>query len=176
MFRMGYSTRKVRPMRLARAASRIRTAYDRPSAGARVARQRGFTGRILRALAALHHTRRYDHPSGRPPCWANHAICEAYGENELGPRRFRAAGAATLQAKRLSSTPSSCRPRKWTRALSPEPVSVSPSIEGVVVGLPEGKADWDKPKVRVVSSGTDVVEAGSVLDMAHFPGSIAARG
>ena len=55
-------------------------------------------------------------------------------------------------------------------------VSVTPSIEGVVVGLPEGEDDWDKPKVRVVSSGTDVVEAGSGLDMAHCPGAIVARG
>ena len=159
--------------------------YDRhASAGARVLlRQRGFhESKILRALAALHHTRRYDHPSGRPTLFGRIiAICEAYDAmTVLGPQTVSPPQAlATLQAE-AGTVFDPVLVQALVNGLGRYPpgthVSVSPSIEGVVVGLPEGKADWDKPKVRVVSSGTDVVEAGSVLDMAHFPGSIAARG
>ena len=121
-------------------------------------------------------------PSGRPTLFGRIiAICEAYDAmTVLGPQTVSPPQAlATLQAE-AGTVFDPVLVQALVNGLGRYPpgthVSVSPSIEGVVVGLPEGKADWDKPKVRVVSSGTDVVEAGSVLDMAHFPGSIAARG
>lgn len=74
------------------------------SAGARILlRQRGFhESKILRALAALHHTRRFDDPGGRPSLFGRIlAVCEGYEAlTALGPRlRSPPRALAALQAE-----------------------------------------------------------------------------
>jgi hypothetical protein len=128
------------------------------SAGARMLlRQRGFhESKILRALAALQHTRSYDDPSGRPSLFARILhVCEAYdGLTFLGPQRMsppRALAAIQTQSNRRY-----------------DPVVVQALINGLgryppgtrmrlqdgriveAIGFPESQADWDRPKCRLI--------------------------
>ena len=120
-------------------------------------RQRGFhESKILRALAALQHTRSYDDPSGRPSLFARILhVCEAYdGLTFLGPQRMsppRALAAIQTQSNRRY-----------------DPVVVQALINGLgryppgtrmrlqdgriveAIGFPESQADWDRPKCRLI--------------------------
>ena len=155
--------------------------YERHGeAGARVLlRQRGFhEAKILRALAALHHTRRYDHPAGRPALFARIiAVCEAYDAmTVLGPRTVSPPEAlASLQAE-VGTFFDPIIVQALVNGLGRYPpgtqVLINHAIHGVVVGLPTGQEDWDKPRVRVTQSNSDMVEAEAVLDMSSFPSTL----
>jgi len=159
--------------------------YERHAeAGARILlRQRGFhEAKILRALAALHHTRRFDDPAGRPTLFGRIlAVCEAYDAmTVLGPRTVPPPQAlATLQAE-AGTLFDPMIVQALVNGLGRYPpgtqVTVNGSIRGVVVGLPTGRDDWARPLVRVVSSDNDIVRPNSVLSLAHFPGTITTDG
>ncbi len=149
-------------------------------AGARVLlRQRGFhEAKILRALAALHHTRRFDDPAGRPTLFGRIiAVCEAYDAmTVLGPRTVSPPRAlASIQAE-AGTLFDPMIVQALINGLGRYPpgteISVNRTIHGVVVGLPTGQEDWSRPLLRVVSSENNIVQPNSVLPLAHYPGTI----
>jgi len=132
------------------------------SAGARILlRQRGFhESKILRALGALHHTRRFDHPSGPPALFGRIlAVCEAYDAmTVLGPDRCAPPDALAALTEEAGGRFDPLVVQALVNGLGRYPpgthVVLDDGAEGVVVGLPSGEADWDQPKVRV---GDEVV-------------------
>lgn len=128
------------------------------SAGARLLlRQRGFhESKILRALAALQHTRDVDDPRGRPTLFARILrVCEAYDAmTVLGPDlRSPPDALAALQAH-AGTRYDALVVQALINALGRYPpgsrLLLQGGLEVMSVSLPTGEADFSLPRCRVL--------------------------
>jgi len=158
------------------------------AAGARMLlRQRGFhESKVLRALGALHSHTRFDDPAGRPPLFGRILhVCESYDAmTVLGPdTREPPAALAALQGE---------AGRRY------DPVVVQALVNGLgrfppgthlklsdgrrvrVTALPKGRADWGRPRCRLVHDAAGLAPAGVVevdlsTDRARVAGILTSR-
>jgi hypothetical protein len=133
--------------------------YERHGAAAArlLLRQRGFhESKILRALAALQHTRPVKDPRGRPTLFARILhVCEAYDAlTVLGPDlRSPPDALAALQAH-AGSRYDALVVQALVNALGRYPPGTRLLLQGglevISVAVPSGEADFAKPRCRVL--------------------------
>jgi len=185
---VGYSTREGATPATADAPAHpgYPPPYERHgAAGARVLlRQRGFhEAKILRALAALHHTRRFDDPGGRPSLFGRViAVCEAYDAlTVLGPKRCSPPEAlACLWAERgryFDPDVVQALMNGLGRFPPGTHVLVGRRAHAVVIGLPKDANSWARPRVRILEpNGKKGMAEGDVVDLAMTAHTVIFRG
>lgn len=153
------------------------------AAGARLLlRQRGFhESKILRALATLHHTWRFDDPRGRPSLFGRILhVCEGYEALvQLSPERVSPPRAlASLQAEAGGRYDPICV-QALINALGLYPPGTQLRLsDGRVVeafAVPKRPEDWAAPVCRVLRGADGRRESsGQVVDLSIDPAEIVA--